>query len=181
MDAPHTSAPLPFADLLRLLVVDRETARLAVSDHEREGELYIANGKFVHASFGDLVGNDAVLEMLAAPSCEAEIEPGRITSTRTAIDDPHRLLDDQESLDEVDPTPLDEIDPASLDQVDPTPMPAPSPPWRSNTFGVVALVLAMAVAVALVWAAQIVRRNGETAADTETAGSPAAPPSTSSP
>src|SRR5262249_28598248 len=138
-------------DLLRSLAADRETARVVVSDEERDGELFIVNGELVHASFGELVGNDAMLSMLAAPWCEAEVQPGQTTSRRTDIDDLQSLLAEHEPLDEVYPAP----------------MPAPRSPSRSTLIGVLALVLAMGVAIALVWAAQIVRGKNETVADAE--------------
>jgi hypothetical protein len=52
-------------DFLQLLLMKRSSAALSVQGNETSGLIVIINGEIVDARCGDLIGNDAVLDMLA--------------------------------------------------------------------------------------------------------------------
>lgn len=78
-----TNETLPLSDLIQSSATQRRTARILTESHECSGQIYLVKGQVVHATYGDLVGDEAVYAMIAAHELAYEVEPGVATSTRT--------------------------------------------------------------------------------------------------
>ncbi|HEX5660056.1 MAG TPA: DUF4388 domain-containing protein, partial [Polyangiales bacterium] len=73
---PGFRAELPGLDLptlIQMTCARRERLVVRVSSYGEEGFLYSAEGRIVHASVGELIGDEAVLRMLAWPTGEFSI------------------------------------------------------------------------------------------------------------
>src|SRR5687768_5479615 len=68
-------ATLPLADLVQSAATGRRSCRMHVRGRLVEGEMYVQTGEIVHATFGDLVGNDAAFAMLAEGDAWFDVEP----------------------------------------------------------------------------------------------------------
>lgn len=74
---------LPLTDLIQSTATQRRTARIVAESSICDGQIFMIKGQVVHATYGDLVGEDAVHAMIAAPELEYEVEVGVATQTRT--------------------------------------------------------------------------------------------------
>lgn len=76
---------LPLTDLIQSTATQRRTARIVAESSICDGQIYMIKGQVVHATYGDLVGEEAVFAMIAAPELEYQVEPGVATQTRTIV------------------------------------------------------------------------------------------------
>ena len=59
-------AALSAADLIQMLCLAQRTSSLRITAHGMQGAIVVKDGKLVHASWGPLVGQDALREIIAA-------------------------------------------------------------------------------------------------------------------
>jgi phosphate binding protein len=74
---------LPLTDLIQSTATQRRTARIVAESSICDGQIFMVKGQVVHATYGDLVGEDAVHAMIATSELEYEVEVGVATQTRT--------------------------------------------------------------------------------------------------
>lgn len=63
-------------DLVQLYCLNMETGCIQTRSAETEGEIYIVDGRFVHAVVGDIKGKDAITEMLSWEGGACSLERG---------------------------------------------------------------------------------------------------------
>ena len=71
---------LPFPDLVSILELSRRTGVLAVTTSRAVGEVFLEEGRVVHASFGNLTGAAGFHRMVAEASGNFEFTPGELAS-----------------------------------------------------------------------------------------------------
>ncbi len=74
---------LSLSDLIQIGAANRRTFRARVRGTSARGELYLGAGEIVHATYGSLVGADAIYAMLGDPDFAYEVESGVLASVRT--------------------------------------------------------------------------------------------------
>jgi predicted regulator of Ras-like GTPase activity (Roadblock/LC7/MglB family) len=95
---------LSLTNIIQLNCTEMNTARVSLKYREKEGVLCFADGAIVHAEAGDLVGEDAVYELLAWPEGSFVVETGVVPPGRTVTTNWNMLLlDGIRRLDEGEP------------------------------------------------------------------------------
>ncbi len=106
---------LPLADLIQSTANARRTGRIVAESPDGDGQIYLIKGQVVHAVYGDLIGNEAVYAMVAAPELEYQVEPGVTTPTRTVEASWQELLLDAARHEDEGSLPRPSAGPARLD------------------------------------------------------------------
>ncbi len=79
-------------DVLTFLCTQKRTGKILVSEHEREGEVFLADGKITHARFAQCVGFQALLCMLAWEKGTYNFTPKQTTDQETINMETGRVL-----------------------------------------------------------------------------------------
>ena len=74
---------LSLSDLIQVGAANRRTFRARVRGDHARGECYVTAGEIVHATYGELVGLDAMYAMLGDASVSYEVESGVVAHLRT--------------------------------------------------------------------------------------------------
>lgn len=74
---------ISLASLIQLNCSEGNTARLRLRYRDQTGVIFFHQGEIVHASYGDLLGEPAVYELLRAAEGPFRVELGATTSERT--------------------------------------------------------------------------------------------------
>ncbi|RMG61341.1 MAG: DUF4388 domain-containing protein [Calditrichaeota bacterium] len=67
---------LKLTNIIQINCIERNRARVVVSNGDARGTIYFANGNIVHAEFGPFIGERAVHEMLALTEGQFKVEAG---------------------------------------------------------------------------------------------------------
>jgi predicted regulator of Ras-like GTPase activity (Roadblock/LC7/MglB family) len=95
---------LSLTNIIQLNCTEMNTARVSLKYQEREGVLCFAEGAIVHAETGDLVGEEAVYELLSWSGGSFVVETGVVPAERTVTTNWNMLLlDGMRRLDEQEP------------------------------------------------------------------------------
>jgi hypothetical protein len=91
---------LPLPDIIQLVSVSGKTGKFTLSrDHDR-GYIYLKNGQMVHATVGDLVGEEAIYALAIWKQGEFQFGPGEepdrqtITKSNESVDGSSPALDE---------------------------------------------------------------------------------------
>ena len=80
-------------EVLSLLKVAGKTGKLVITlDNGKSGEIYIADGKPVHAIFGNNIGENALLKMVKERNGTFLFTLGAVTSEKTIMSDTEELI-----------------------------------------------------------------------------------------
>lgn len=99
------------ANLIQLNCSEGNTAKLSLRHQDQTGVVFFRGGQIVHASYGDLLGEQAVYELLRATAGPFRVEQDATTSERTvrqawtAI-----LMEGMRRIDEGGPQPSSRLD-----------------------------------------------------------------------
>ena len=97
-----THDELSLGDLIQVGAASRRTMRARVQGLRARGEVLLYRGELKHASYGDLVGSEAIYAMLADQrlryEVEADVPPRAITTVHESV--PHILLEAARRIDE---------------------------------------------------------------------------------
>jgi phosphate binding protein len=127
---------LSLADLLQICALGRRTCHVHVSDRLTSGDLFLQNGRAVHATFGRLRGEVAVLEMLARAGIYVRVDGTPAPRKRTLDRDAQELVFEAARR-------VDEHRRAASEPGVPLPQP---PRTRSALYAVVVVGIALAAA-----------------------------------
>jgi predicted regulator of Ras-like GTPase activity (Roadblock/LC7/MglB family) len=83
---------LSLPSIIQLNCAEMNTAEVSLNHQGREGVICFAEGAIIHATVGDLVGEEAVYELLTWPEGSFTVETGAVPSQRTISTDWNRLL-----------------------------------------------------------------------------------------
>ena len=83
---------LSLPTIIQLNCTERNTAEVSLKYQGEEGVICFAEGAIIHAVVGDLVGEEAVYELLAWPEGSFTVETGAVPRERTVRADWNRLL-----------------------------------------------------------------------------------------
>ena len=75
---------LPITSILQLLEMERKTATLNIHSTDKQGSMFFHEGRLIDATAGDLVGDDAAMEIIAWENTSIEIDT-RGTSPRKSV------------------------------------------------------------------------------------------------
>ncbi len=97
-----TLSQIRLAELIQLHCLNRATGRLLARSGDRRGEVFLVNGRFVHAHVGELQGQEALIEQLRWPGGACVFDRDMKSPMRTFADLPsdYVLLDSLRQLDE---------------------------------------------------------------------------------
>lgn len=76
-------AELHLPDIIQLISVSGKTGAFRLVDGERQGSIYLQEGRIVHAELGDDAGEDALYWLALWTKGEFRFEPGVTTEART--------------------------------------------------------------------------------------------------
>jgi hypothetical protein len=76
---------LSLSDIVQLLGVNRKTATLSLEREGQRGEIFLKEGTVVHATVGDVEGEEAILELLDWTDAEFVIDEGLVTLPKSTI------------------------------------------------------------------------------------------------
>jgi hypothetical protein len=83
---------LPLPDIIQLVSVSGKTGKFTLSrDHER-GFIYLKNGQMVHATVGDLIGEEAIYALAIWNAGEFQFSPGEEPDRQTITKSNTNLL-----------------------------------------------------------------------------------------
>ena len=83
---------LPLPDIIQLVSVSGKTGKFTLSrDHDR-GYIYLKNGQMVHATVGELVGEEAIYALAIWNSGEFQFNPGEEPDRQTITKSNTNLL-----------------------------------------------------------------------------------------
>jgi predicted regulator of Ras-like GTPase activity (Roadblock/LC7/MglB family) len=83
---------LSLPSLIQLNCTEMNTAKVSLRYQGKEGIICFAEGAITHAVVGDLMGEEAVYELLAWPEGSFTVETGAVPSERTISADWNKLL-----------------------------------------------------------------------------------------
>ena len=96
-----TFAALSAADLIQMLCLAQRTSSLRITAHGMQGTVVVKGGKLLHASWGPLVGQDALREIIAAEDGVFRTAPLPVEIETTISNDwQYALMEAVRSLDE---------------------------------------------------------------------------------
>jgi response regulator RpfG family c-di-GMP phosphodiesterase len=76
---------MPFAEILRILCEASRSGKVHVKGHRKEGDVFLAGGKILHATFGPAVGAEAFTAISSIKAGEFTYDP-EVTSLERTID-----------------------------------------------------------------------------------------------
>jgi hypothetical protein len=74
---------LPLPDIIQLVSVSGKTGVFVLQSPHQTGEIYLRDGEIVHATVGDLQGEEAVYELAILQEGDFVFKPGAETGSRT--------------------------------------------------------------------------------------------------
>ena len=83
---------LSLPSIIQLNCTEMNTAKVSLTYQGKEGLICFAEGAITHAAVGDLMGEEAVYELLAWPEGYFTVETGAVPAERTISTDWNRLL-----------------------------------------------------------------------------------------
>jgi hypothetical protein len=92
---------LPLPDIIQLVSVSGKTGKFTLSREQERGFIYLKNGQMVHATVGDLIGEEAIYALAIWNAGEFQFNPGEEPERQTITkSNPNLLLAAARRLDE---------------------------------------------------------------------------------
>ena len=76
---------LPLPDIIQLVSVSGKTGRFTLTREGDRGLIYLKGGQMVHASVGDLVGEEAIYALAIWSSGDFQFTPGEGTPSAASL------------------------------------------------------------------------------------------------
>jgi hypothetical protein len=83
---------LPLPDIIQLVSVSGKTGKFTLSRDEDRGFIYLKNGQMVHASIGDLIGEEAIYSLAIWNQGDFQFNPGEEPDRQTITKSNTNLL-----------------------------------------------------------------------------------------
>src|SRR5438270_13081601 len=74
---------LPLPDIIQLVSVSGKTGKFTLSRDADRGLIYLKNGQMVHASVGDLAGEEAIYALAIWNQGDFQLNPGEVPERHT--------------------------------------------------------------------------------------------------